>query len=56
MALVAAASRGLGRAVAVELAAEGAALIICSRQAQAIERTATEIAAETGADILALPC
>lgn len=56
VALVAAASRGLGRAVAAELAAEGAALVICSRQAEAIERTATQIAAGTGADILALPC
>jgi 3-oxoacyl-[acyl-carrier protein] reductase len=56
VALVAAASRGLGRAVADELAAEGAALVICSRTAEAIERTANEIAAQTGADIFALPC
>jgi 3-oxoacyl-[acyl-carrier protein] reductase len=56
VALVAAASRGLGRAVAEELAAEGAALVLCSRKAEAIERTAKEITAETGADILALPC
>lgn len=56
VALVAAASRGLGRAVATELGAEGAALVICSRKAEAIERTANEIATETGADILGLPC
>src|SRR5258707_522155 len=56
VALVAAASRGLGRAVAEELAAEGASLVLCSRKAEAIERTASEITAETGADILALPC
>ena len=56
IALVAAASRGLGRAVAMELAVEGAALVICSRKAETIERTAKEIAAATGADILALPC
>ena len=56
IALVAAASRGLGRAVAEELAAEGAALVICSRKAETIEQTAKEITAATGADILALPC
>jgi len=56
VALVAAASRGLGRAVAEELATEGAALVICSRKAETIERTAKEIAAATEADILALPC
>ncbi len=54
--LIAAASRGLGRAVATELAAEGASLVICSRNAAGIERTAKEIAAETGVEILALPC
>jgi len=56
VALVAAASRGLGRAVAEELATECAALVICSRKAETIERTAKEIAAATEADILALPC
>src|SRR6266550_4638999 len=56
IALVAAASRGLGRAVAEELAAEGAALVLCSRNADTINQTASEIATATGADILALPC
>jgi 3-oxoacyl-[acyl-carrier protein] reductase len=56
VALVAAASRGLGRAVAEELAAEGAALVLCSRHAETINKTAKEIGAATGADILALPC
>jgi 3-oxoacyl-[acyl-carrier protein] reductase len=56
VALVAAASRGLGRAVADELAAEGASLIICSRKAETIKETANEIATATGAEILALPC
>ena len=56
IALVAAASRGLGRAVAEALAAEGATLVLCSRKAETIQQTANEIAAATGADILALPC
>src|SRR6266850_2148115 len=56
VALVAASSRGLGRAVAEELAIEGASLILCSRKAETIEKTASEIATSTGADILALPC
>src|SRR3954462_684602 len=55
VALVAAASRGLGRAVAEELAAEGASLIICSRKAEAIERVAGEIEAATRAAVLGLP-
>jgi 3-oxoacyl-[acyl-carrier protein] reductase len=56
VALVAAASRGLGRAVAEELAAEGASLILCSRDAGAINRTAIEIAKATGAAMLAEAC
>jgi 3-oxoacyl-[acyl-carrier protein] reductase len=56
VALVAAASRGLGRAVAEELAAEGASLVLCSRNAETINSTASEIAKATGADVLALPC
>lgn len=53
VALVAAASRGLGRAVAEELAAEGASLVICSRNAESIDKTASEITKATGANILA---
>jgi 3-oxoacyl-[acyl-carrier protein] reductase len=53
VALVAAASRGLGRAVAHELAAEGAALAICARDGAALESAAGGIAADTGADVLA---
>jgi len=52
IALVTAASRGLGRAVAEELAAEGASLIICSRKTGAIERVAVEINGTTGAQVL----
>ncbi|HSQ23800.1 MAG TPA: SDR family oxidoreductase [Pyrinomonadaceae bacterium] len=52
VALVAAASRGLGRAVAEELAAEGASLIICSRKPETIERVADEIKNAAGVEVL----
>jgi 3-oxoacyl-[acyl-carrier protein] reductase len=53
--LVAAASRGLGRAVAEELAAEGASLVLCARDAQTLTETASAIAENTGAHVLAVP-
>ena len=53
VAIVAAASKGLGRAVAEELAAEGVKLAICSRDAEAIEAVGHEIAKATGAEVLA---
>jgi 3-oxoacyl-[acyl-carrier protein] reductase len=43
VALVAAASRGLGRAVAEELAAEGAALVLCARGAGPLAEACAEI-------------
>ena len=48
IALVAAASRGLGRAVAEELSREGVHLIICARGAGALGETAESIRAATG--------
>ena len=53
-ALVCAASQGLGRAVAEELAAEGASLVICSRNETSINAAAQAIRDETGSDVLAL--
>lgn len=53
VAIVAASSQGLGKAVALGLAREGARLAICSRNAALIERTAVGIADETGAQVLA---
>jgi len=55
VALVAAGSRGLGRAVAEELAAEGASLLLCARDAQTLTDTAASIAESSGAHVLAVP-
>ena len=50
--LVNAASRGLGRAIAEALAAEGARLVISSRRPEAIELTAAEIRSTYGAEVV----
>ncbi len=52
VALVAAAGRGLGRAVAETLAREGCDLAICSRDSRRIETVAAEIAQRTGRRVL----
>lgn len=54
VALVAASSRGLGRAVAEELAAEGASLILCARNEQALTETRDAITRMSGAQVLAV--
>ena len=54
VALVAAASRGLGRAIAEELAAEGATLGICARSEGPLHEARDEIAARTGATVHAV--
>ena len=54
VALVAASSRGLGKAVALELGREGAQLIMCARGEDALRAARDEIAAETGAEPLAV--
>jgi 3-oxoacyl-[acyl-carrier protein] reductase len=52
VAIVAAASKGLGRAVANELAKEGCEIAICARTASEIERAAKEIEAASGHSVL----
>jgi 3-oxoacyl-[acyl-carrier protein] reductase len=55
VALVLAASKGLGRACATALAAEGACVSIGARGKQTLEKAAQEIQLETGSHLLAVP-
>lgn len=55
VAIVAASSQGLGKAVALGLAREGAKLAICSRNESKLNQTAEEIRQETGVEVLARP-
>ena len=52
IALVAAASRGLGRGCAEQLAGENCRVAICSRDAASAKQAAEEIAEQTGAEVL----
>jgi len=54
VALVAASSRGLGRAIAYGLAKEGAKVAICARGEEALAQTAAEIEGATGSPVLAM--
>jgi 3-oxoacyl-[acyl-carrier protein] reductase len=52
VALVAASSRGLGRAIAESLAAEGASVVMAARDATSISKAAAEVAAVHGARVI----
>jgi NAD(P)-dependent dehydrogenase (short-subunit alcohol dehydrogenase family) len=54
-AVVTGGSKGLGKAIAAELLAEGAAVVICSRNQAELDKTAAELAA-AGGTVTALPC
>jgi 3-oxoacyl-[acyl-carrier protein] reductase len=55
IALVAASSRGLGRAVAAALAREGARVVMCARDRDVLEESADRICNDTGAEIFTVP-
>ena len=55
VALVLAASKGLGKASALALSAEGAKVVISSRNAAELNKTAEEIRLQTGNEVIAIP-
>lgn len=55
VAIITAASSGLGKATAMELAAEGATVVINARRADELENAADEIRAASEAEVLAIP-
>jgi 3-oxoacyl-[acyl-carrier protein] reductase len=54
VAIIGGGSKGLGRACADSMAQEGANLVICSRNAEELERAAKEISAASGVEVLAV--
>ena len=54
-AIVTGGSRGIGKAIARELAREGVSVVIVARTAEPLEATARELAAETGRRIVPIP-
>jgi 3-oxoacyl-[acyl-carrier protein] reductase len=54
VAFIAASSQGLGRAVAMELAKEGANVIINGRKKESLEKTKADIEQQTGASVFAV--
>lgn len=56
VAFVAAASEGLGKASALELAREGTRVAICARTEETVQAAARDIEAASGAEVLPLVC
>jgi NAD(P)-dependent dehydrogenase (short-subunit alcohol dehydrogenase family) len=54
VAIVTGASRGVGKAIAKELALEGADVAICARSREALDSTAKELATTTGRRVIAI--
>ncbi|GGF22519.1 SDR family NAD(P)-dependent oxidoreductase [Williamsia phyllosphaerae] len=54
-AIVTGGSRGIGRAIARALAAEGASVVIASRGEEALAATAAELTTDTGGHVIAIP-
>ncbi len=50
IAIVGGSSKGMGRAIATKMAAEGASVVICSRNSQDLETVASEMKDEFGSD------
>lgn len=55
VAIIGGSSKGLGKACAVRLAAEGAHVVVCARGEEELQRTAEEIRHTSGAEVLAVP-
>lgn len=55
-AIVAGGSRGIGKAIALELAREGVDMVITSRSPGPLEEAATEIAGKTGRKVIPMAC
>jgi 3-oxoacyl-[acyl-carrier protein] reductase len=56
VALVAAASKGLGYGIARALAADGAKVSICSRDEASVQKAVDTLSSETGAEVIGMAC